>query len=188
MERKLLKLVTILLMVSLYSPVKAEGWGQKLIMYIPNRVMDFLDIGSGAIGFGPKAKLEARYTRLATFGAGVGASAKLMKGANRQIGVAAEEGYNATALCFTTEKQDMYRNSRLVKKVDIEKVGINTPDERLYDFYDGARDYWAIGYSAALLLELEYNLHPVEFVDFLAGFFFIDFKADDYEYDEVFTK
>lgn len=173
------------LMVFSFTASAEEGWGDKLIMYIPNRVMDFLDIGSGTIGIGPKVKWETRYTRVATLGAGIGASAKLMKAPNRQIGVAAEEGYDATVLWFTAEKKDMYRNSRYIKKVDFEKVGVNKPTEKLYDFYDGPRDYWAFGQSIALLIDLEYDLHPVEFVDFLAGFLFIDIKADDYERRQI---
>lgn len=186
MKKLLLAVFTTLLVFTFSHSSSAESWGEKAIMYLPNRVMDFFDIASGTIGIGPKAKLEYRYTRLATLGAGIGSSAKLMKAPNRQIGVAVDEGYNATALCFTAEKQDMYRNSRLVKKVNVEKVGVNLPDERLYDYYDGARDYWSFGQSIALLLELEYDLHPIEFVDFLTGIILIDIKADDYEYDEVF--
>ena len=45
----------------------------KLVMYVPNRVLDVLDIFSLSVGAGPVAKAELRATRLATAGAGIGA-------------------------------------------------------------------------------------------------------------------
>ncbi|MDD5728046.1 MAG: hypothetical protein PHV59_05725, partial [Victivallales bacterium] len=61
----------------------------------------------------------------------------------------------------------------------IDEDGFPSPNERLYEFYNGARDYWAFGGDLALGFAGSLAIHPVEIADFLAGIFFIDFKEDD---------
>jgi len=160
-------------------------WGEAVIMYVPNRVLDVLDIFSLSAGAGPIVGLDLRLTRLATAGAGVGASAKLVKGYNRQYGVALEEGYNLDLLMLSCEKKETHMSSRFIKKIDIDRTTLVTPNDRVYNFYDGSRDYWSIGFSAAAIAEVEFDLHLVEVVDFITGIFFIDLKADDLDVYEV---
>ena len=154
-------------------------WGESVIMYAPNRVMDVLDIFSLSVGVGPVAKLGARVTRFITVGGGIGAAAKLVKGYDRQYGVNLEEGYNLDLLMFTSEKQVTHLASRFVDKIDIETIGAVTPNDRIYNFYEGSRDYWSIGVSAAAIAEVDFDLHIIEIFDLVAGIFFIDLRADD---------
>ncbi len=69
--------------------------------------------------------------------------------------------------------------SRLVVPFIIDEDGFPRPGERIYEFYNGARDYWELGGSLALGLAGSLALHPVEIADFLTGIFFIDLKDDD---------
>jgi len=157
----------------------------KLVMYVPNRVLDVLDIFSLSVGVGPVAKAELRATRLATVGAGIGATAKLVKENNRQYGLRTARGYDITALMFSAEKKETDWATRLVMRIDIEKIGVATPTERVYDFYDGARDYWTIGASLGLIAQVDFDVHVVEIVDLVTGIFFIDIKADDLDIYQV---
>ena len=85
-----------LLAVTLFAfgaTVQAQDVGQKnttgrviadkIIMYIPNRIVDFFDIFSLEFGSGATAKLGVRATHAFGIGAGVGPSGKVVKGFNR---------------------------------------------------------------------------------------------------------
>ena len=164
-------------------------WDAKLIMYIPNRVMDALDIFSLSLGAGPVVGADLRFTRVLTGGAGIGASAKLVKGYNRQYGVKLEEGYNLDLFVFSAEKQETVMASRFIERIDIERSALITPNDRVYDFYEGARDYWSIGASLALIVDVEFDFHLIEVFDLITGVFFIDLKADDMSvYDVAGTR
>jgi hypothetical protein len=164
-------------------------WQEKLIMYIPNRVMDVLDIFSVSVGAGPKIGLEGRVTRIVTAGAGIGAAAKLEKGYNRQYGALVDDGYNLDFLFLSAEENKTVKSTRFIKKLDVDRVTAVLPGDNVYDFYDGARDYWSIGASAALGLDISADIHIIEIFDMITGFFFIDLKADDMDvYDVAHTR
>ena len=53
------------------------------------------------------------------------------------------------------------------------------PDER--PFADGDVDYWVVGGEASFLpVALKAEAHPLEILDAVAGFFFIDLTGDDF--------
>ena len=58
-------------------------------------------------------------------------------------------------------------------------IGTPLPTQKIYAYNNGARDYWQIGGGGGLLLTGEVYLHPIEWVDFALGFFFLDIKDDD---------
>lgn len=166
-----------------------SGWQEELIMYVPNRIMDALDIFSLSIGAGPVIGADVRATRLVTVGAGAGAAVKVVKGYHRQYGVELQEGYNIDFLMYSIEKQQTDMASRFINRIDIDRTCIVTPDDRVYDFYEGARDYWSIGASLALILDVDVDVHPVEIFDFVTGIFCIDLCADDMSvYDVAGTR
>lgn len=56
--------------------------------------------------------------------------------------------------------------------------------EPIYDLRKGARDYWEIGGTLGLgLIEARVSIHPVDILDAVLGFFFIDIKGDDLTFE-----
>ncbi|MCX7017593.1 MAG: hypothetical protein WCK47_13835 [bacterium] len=49
---------------------KSYAWWDMILYYIPNRVLDFVDIGRASIGIGPGYGLNVRLTELAEVGVG----------------------------------------------------------------------------------------------------------------------
>lgn len=158
---------------------KADDVWSKIALYIPNRVMDALDIVTLSVGVGPVVRADVYATRAFAFGAGVGAEVMAVKGYNRQYGVCREAGYNMSFAMFNSVNLTRDGQSRLVVPFVIDEDGFPSPNERLYEFYSGARDYWAFGGSLALGLAGTLAIHPVEIADFITGIFFIDLKEDD---------
>lgn len=156
-----------------------------LLLYIPNRAVDFVDTFSVCLGFGPAAHGHVWVTRAVGFGGGVGATAQVVKEINRQYGTALIDGWESSFMVISAEDKKLTEGTRGVKDYYYYSTGIPLPDEQIYNFYDGARDYWSFGVHAALLGELQLEFHPVELGDFVSGFFFIDLKGDDFTADDL---
>ncbi len=168
-----------------YPPDPEESWTDRLILYIPNRFVDFLDIGDASVGLGPTLKAKLWATRYVAFGAGFGGSAKLIKAYNRQYGAALEQGWNASFLMLSAEDTEMYETTRDVQKYFLYHTGIPQINDSVYNFWTGPRDIFSIGAQLAVLLDLELQVHPFEAIDFLAGIFFLDPKGDDFTMKEI---
>ena len=150
-----------------------------VIVYIPNRIMDLLDIFSLNIGVGPVAEARLMATRYCDVGAGIGMTAKLYKDFNRQYGLGFEEGWYWSLIFAGEESFSMLDSTSLVKKYAEYRAGIPDFTTRAYDFFDGPRDYWAIGGSLGFLVDADVYVHPLEWVDLVLGCLLIDIKGDD---------
>ena len=162
-----------------------ESWKDKLILYIPNRLVDFADMADIAIGFGPKVKAKVWVTRYMAFGGGIGGTAKLKKGYNRQYGAGLESGWDASFMMLSAEDSEMYDTTRGIQKYFIYETGVPSIDDSIYNFWKGPRDIFSIGAQAAAFLELDLEIHPFEIIDFLAGIVFLDPKGDDFTMQDV---
>ena len=163
-----------------YPPNSGESWKNRLILYFPNRIMDLLDIGDVSLGLGPVAKAKVWGTRYMAFGAGLGSSAKLIKGYNRQYGAGFESGWNGSFMMLSAEDTKMYETTRDVQDFFLYNTGgVPSMNNSVYDFWIGPRDIFSIGAELALGVDGKVELHPFEIVDFLAGIFFLDPKGDD---------
>lgn len=183
--KKLVMLASLVLALTVGSGVQASV-GDKLLLYIPNRLVDFVDIISLSMGFGPAIRVNVHATRVISFGGGVGATAKAIKAINRQYGAGLESGWETSFMMISAESKELKDNTRGVKSFNYYSTGVPSTDEKIYEFYDGARDYWSIGVAgAAGLVELDAEFHPVEFADFFTGFLFIDLKGDDFTSDNL---
>ena len=185
MKKFLLILITALVIapaaVRADEPIISRGeLKDKILLYIPNRIMDLLDIFSLNIGVGPVAEARLMATRYCDVGAGIGMTAKLYKDFNRQYGLGFEEGWYWSFIFVGEESYSMLASTSLVDKYVECRAGVPDPTTRTYDFFEGSRDYWAIGGSLGLLIDGDLYVHPVEFVDFILGFFLIDIKDDDF--------
>jgi len=151
----------------------------KIALYFPNRILDALDIFTVSVGVGPVARAEMHATRGFAFGAGAGAEVMILKGCNRQYGVCREAGYDVSFAMFNRANLTRDGQSRLVVQFYIDEDGFPLPNQRLYEPYNGARDYWALGGSLSLGLAGSIAIHPIEMADFVTGLLFIDLKDDD---------
>jgi hypothetical protein len=182
--KKLAVMGSLILAMAFGSTVQAAV-ADTVLLYLPNRIVDLMDIFSLEIGFGPAIRGEARLTRACQLGAGVGATIKGVKGINRQYGGAMEEGWDASFLMVSAENKEREKTSRGVKKFYYYATGTPLPTEKVYDLYEGARDYWAFGADAAALVEVNFEAHPIEIADFITGWVFIDLKSDDFTGDDL---
>ncbi|MBQ9804041.1 MAG: hypothetical protein IJW35_04265 [Lentisphaeria bacterium] len=160
------------------------NWGEKLVFYLPNRVLDALDMFSLSLGVGPVAEARLMGTRLADVGAGYSASTwKVYKGHNRQYGIGVEDGWYWSFISVGEEEFSVRDGSLLVDKYVECRAGIPTPEMRVYDYFEGPRDFWAIGGALGFLVDGDLYIHPVEWLDFALGFFLVDIRQDDLTFD-----
>ena len=155
----------------------------RLILYVPNRTLDLLDIVDVSIGLGPKAKVKAWITRYCDLGLGFGSSAKLVKGYNRQYGAGLESGMDASLFMYSVNDVKMYDTTRDVQEYFLYDTGIPSINNTVYNFWKGPRDIFSIGLEGAAFLDVGVEVHPFEIIDFFAGFFFLDPKGDDLTMD-----
>lgn len=183
-------LMFALLFGSLCGTIPAQAkegidWGEKIMFYLPNRILDALDLFSLNIGAGLKAEARLMATRLADVGAGVDfKSVKLYKDHNRRYGVGFEEGWFWSMIFVGEEDYSLLEASGLVEPYAEARAGVPSVVRRVYNVFDGPRDYWAIGGSLGFLIDANVYIHPVEWADFVLGFFFIDLKNDDLGVDD----
>ena len=182
-------LFVLMLSVSALCSVRAGGfedinWGEKIAFYLPNRILDALDTFSVTLGVGPTAEARLMFTRYCDIGAGWnGGTAKAFKDYNRQYGGGIEEGWYWSLICAGEEEYRMTAGTSLMDLYVERYAGFPSPLTRTYNFVDGPRDFWAIGGSLGFILDGNLYIHPLELVDFVLGFFFIDIKSDDLTLD-----
>ncbi len=121
----------------------------KVIMYIPNRIVELFDIFSLELGSGATAKLGVRLTHAFGIGAGIGPSGKVVKGFNRTYGFALDDGWQAYFLAIG--KGDLTREYTVGNLPDFWYIysGMQTPGESI--FANKVKDYWALEVDAAAL-------------------------------------
>lgn len=157
----------------------------KLVWYIPNRLMDALDIFTVNVGTGPTVRCELMATEYVHGGGGIGVAGKLYKAYNRQYGYGVENGWNWNLITVGAENSERAKTSLWVVPYQQSFAGVPDPDQKIYDFYTGARDFWRLGGSLGLGIEGDLYLHPAEIADFVTGVFMIDLKGDDYSSDDI---
>ena len=149
--------------------------------YIPNRLMDALDMFSIDLKGGFFIGAGVQVTRAFGVGGQIGYDAGLYKDFNRQYGIAFENGYQAQLGFVTAEDVSVFNPIGNVKTYW--QHGNNFPDvnDKIYDCYTGARDYWAIEVYAYCLAGAKVAIHPLEIADFFAGLICRDPKKDDFK-------
>lgn len=121
------------------APVQAAGTGtdseiaDKLLLYIPNRLVDALDMFTVNLGIGPVIEAQLMATRAIWGGAGIGLSYKAYKAHNRQYGFGVEEGWYWSFIFVSDENYSVIDSTPLVKKYIENRSGFPTPDMRIYD-------------------------------------------------------
>ena len=152
----------------------------EICCYLPNRIMDALDMVSIDLKGGVYAGVGFQITRAFGLGGQIGHNAGLYKDINRQYGIAFENGYQAQLGFVTMEDVCIFNPIGNVQTYW--QHGNNFPDEnnKIYNRFTGARDYWAVEVYAFCLAGAKVSIHPIEIADFFAGLICIDsLKNDD---------
>ena len=196
MKKMMLTVTAFLISVSLFAAAapeqkKEQSWREKnkvgeiALMYIPNRVMDLLDIFSVTLGVGPVVEARLMFTRGCDIGAGIGMNFKAAKDFDRQYGVGVENFWYWSFIFVGEEGYEMTNGTALMKKYQESRLGVPDFRTRTYNFFEGTRDYWAIGGSLGLGLDGSVYIHPVEWADLALGFLLIDIRNDDLMLDDL---
>lgn len=162
------------------TPPILKGLSGKLLMYIPNRVVDLLDIFSLELKVGAAIGVNARITRAFGIVGEAGSTGDLIKGYNRQYGFALTQGYDAQFLVPMAENVDRSLAYGYVNKFWQYGMNFPLPSDPIYAPKTGARDYWAIELGATCLAGAKVAIHPLAIVDFFAGLILLDPSDDDY--------
>ena len=178
-------LLGIGMLFSASASVHAQSqWMDKVTLYFPNRILDILDVFSLNIGVGLTAHASLRATHEVEIGGGFSATAQMIKDQNRQYGFARRNGvYSGVGPIVATnmERRPAYL---LAKEFWWDKDGLVSPDDEIFLPKEGAFDFWEIGGSLGLgVIEADVSIHPVEILDAVLGFFFIDITDDDLTFE-----
>jgi hypothetical protein len=134
-----------------------KSFGHKLLFYIPNRVFDVFDIVRARVRVGPGVAVDARVTKYGDVFAG---------------------GYSTIWVGLPGPRTE----PKLPLPIGVEaRAGIGVTD-----LVDVATEGPAYGYGEvgvgfqALIVGVDVGVDPIEAVDLLLGFLFIDVTGDDY--------
>jgi hypothetical protein len=165
---------------NLTNRVVNEGfpWWGRVLLYIPNRVFDLLDLVTLEVGycFGIGAKVQV--TDFTSIGAQLSTGSGVAGLNRRHLSVrAGQEEYFHFLPFGAILLAEVRASSGSNYSLAMYDAGIKFPSDLIYQ---NARDFWAIGAEAqALLLAANVKLHPIEFFDLLCGFVFYDPLKDD---------
>ena len=178
-------LIGIGMLFSASASVHAQSqWVDKVTLYFPNRVLDLLDVFSLNIGVGLTAHASLRATHELEIGGGVATTAQMVKDYNRQYGFASRNGYYSGAGPFVSTNMERRPAVLLAKEYWWDKDGLVTPSDEIFLPKEGAIDFWEIGGSLGLgVIEADVSIHPVEILDAVLGFLFIDICDDDLTFE-----
>ena len=163
---------------SMRPPVE-RSFRAKALLYLPDRLLDLMDVVSFGVHFGIGAFADAHATRVLQVAAGFHSSGGVGVHEQRSLGIKSQSEAGLTlvavgASSFTTGL--MGTSGRRGGADDF--AGLHKPD---MPAYQTVRDYWAIGANAtAGIVGAEVEFHPLQLADFLAGWVGVDFLHDDW--------
>jgi len=137
---------------------KKHGWGHRILWYIPNRILDLVDI----------VRLRARV------GPGISVNVRLTEEANLYMG----EYHTAYAgLPGPRRRVQMRSPVGFEQEKGLMLMGVDATDDMNHEPGYSSSEF-DIG-AQLLIVGGEIGIDPVEIGDFLAGFLFIDPVGDD---------
>ena len=150
----------------------------RVLLWLPDRLLDLLDVATFDVHFGFGAYVDAHATRALQAGGGFRSTGGIGLHEGRSIGLKSrtEAGLSVIAAGAHSYAGANLGTSGLVTGAG-HTAGLFRPTDPLYH---QLLDYWAIGGGGtAGIVGADWDLHPVQLVDFLAGFVGIDFLNDD---------
>lgn len=151
---------------------------EKVLWYLPDRIMDAIDMISLSLDVGAQIGVGVWATRAIQGVAYVGSTVGLGYFQKRNIGAKLESSFDlAIGPVGGTALYGMRAGTGGMDQVAT-GLWFHKPSEKLYQEY---RDYWGIGFKFGLVyLGGEGEYHPVEIYDFLLGLATIDPLGDDF--------
>jgi hypothetical protein len=140
------------------TAAESHGALHRIVMYIPNRVLDVFDIVRCRVRVGPGVAVDARATKVAS--AFVGSYASVY------AGLPGPRNRPFPKLPIGLES----RNGAQASVVDATVTGGIGPDYGPAEIGVGVQ---------AVIVGLDVGVEPLEILDLLAGFFFINLTNDD---------
>ena len=162
------------------EPSTAARVAAQVLLYVPNRVMDLLDIVSWSVGTGVTSAFKVRITRAFGIGWGIGPSGNFVKAYDRRIGFALDKDNEVFIPGMGIgDIQREYTTGNLIDYW-FQYDGMFLPGNPIFA-KEKAMDYWAVELELAAILGFKIAIHPLEIADFFAGIFFYDgISEDDY--------
>ena len=151
----------------------------RALFYVPDRVMDVLDLVTFDVHLGFGLFANVRATRAMQAGAGFRSTLGVGLHEQRSLGVANESeiGAHGAMLGLGTMSGVAVGVPARATSGSGSIAGVHTPYQPIYQEY---RDYYAFGASAtALFFGVSVELHPLQVLDFAGGFLLLDFARDD---------
>ncbi|MBI4879928.1 MAG: hypothetical protein HY812_09775 [Planctomycetes bacterium] len=152
--------------------------GARIGLYLPDRLLDLLDVLSFDVHLGLGVLVNVHVTRAVQVGAGGRATGGFGWHDHRSLGVLAqtESEFVLPGVGAQAYLGALAGTSGLLATGDA-LAGVHAPSAELYQEY---RDYWAVGVSVtAVVVGLDLDIHPLEIADFAAGLCTFDFLYDD---------
>jgi hypothetical protein len=169
---------------TLYRPSHEKVAAQRdtalwIVTYPVNRVLDLLDVVTVSVGAGAGIYADVHITRAVQVGGGGGIVGLEFGWWPRTLGVLQGKvlaGHFGPWSSWT-EDYVVVGTRAETGKGQIVQCGANAPCDPAFQ---GHKDYWGIGARAiAGPVSGELEVHPVEILDLITGFFFWDFQRDD---------
>ncbi len=157
---------------------KDFGLGGKIALYLPNRILDILDLITCEVGICLGVGAGFKATEYVSAGAQVSAGEVLI-GLNRRhlSGRGTVEGYIEL---FPVEARALMESRAYtggIYSMMYTSAGLKKPEDKIFQ---RARDFWALSASTeALIVATRVEVHPIEFWDFFAGWLMFDPLLDD---------
>lgn len=159
-------------------PVVRPVWAQ-VLLYLPDRILDYLDMESFDLHLGTGVFVNLHLTRAAQIGAGARAVGGIGWHEHRSLGVQAqtETAFDLPAVGTSALWIGQAGTSGVRAAAD-GTFDLHRPSAPIYQQY---RDYWGVGFALTVLfIGIDYDFHPVEAADFVAGLATVDFLRDDF--------
>lgn len=150
---------------------------RKVLLYIPDRIKDFIDMVTLDVNVGPQLGAGLWLTRAVQAQAYVGSSLGLGYHQKTLLGFRGEN--NAELVLGPVGGSAVVGGSLGLGGMSstLSAIVKHTPSQKIYQEY---RDYWALGAKFGFfVIGFEVEYHPLEIFDFLAGFLLIDPLNDD---------
>lgn len=160
-------------------PATERSIPAEILLYLPDRVLDLLDLVSFDVHVGPGLYANLHATRALQLGAGLRSTAGLGWHDHRSLGLLArsESGLALGPLGAQTYAGTLVGTSGVRSTAD-GLAPLYGPGDAVYQ---ELQDYWAVGSSVTLgLVGVDLELHPVELVDLLLGLAAVDLLHDDF--------
>lgn len=160
-------------------PVVDRPIGEKILLYLPDRLLDLADVISLDVHLGMLAHINFHLTRAFQVGAGARTVAGLGWHDHRSLGMAVQAETGVAVVGAGAQGYfGMLAGSSGLKTVSDGLAGLHNPSDRVYQEF---RDYWGVGFEfTALIVGFEFELHPVDLADFMLGWFGVDILNDDF--------